>query len=252
MLRRGQAIVSPKRRLAQRLSSPDRLGTLPGPEEKRRIERQDREATRPRPCDGRPDPQRGPARLPFQAGPPTGDRAPQRGTVPEDDPGMVARSRGKAGSAVESRSRGACALRPRSATSGSTSMCGREAGGTLHRPTPRQEAQRPGAGGPWLHSRSRGHRRTSGNRRGEVAGRGLGGRHGSPSPGRRAVASAPPSSRCWPCSAAGRPGKQAKRCASTWGRTRSSCTRRTTARSPRPTGRLPGRALFFFAQPYRS
>ena len=54
---------------------------------------------------------------------------------------------------------------------------------------------------------------------------------------------------CWPC--AGRPGKRAKRCASAWGRTRSSCIRRTTARSSRSAGRLPGRASFFFAQPYR-
>ena len=182
-------IVSPKRRLAQRLSSPDRLGTLPDPcpEEKRRIERQDRGATRPRPRDDRPDPQRGPARLP--SGPPTGDRAPQRGTAPEDDAGAVARSRGKAGSAVESRSRGACALRPRSATSGSTSTCGREVGGTLHRHLRHRGKKRSARGQAGRGSRSRGHRRTSGG--GEVAGRGLGGRHGSPSPGRRAVASGP-------------------------------------------------------------
>ena len=37
----------------------------------------------------------------------------------------VARSRGKVGSAMESGSRGACALRAGSATSGSTSACGR-------------------------------------------------------------------------------------------------------------------------------
>ena len=131
----------------------------------------------------------------------------------------------------------------------------REAGGTLHRPAPRQEAQlaRPGAGGPrlpvaWTSPNIRRSSRRS-------CGSGTGKATRAPVTGAPCCRcrwwTAPPGSRCWPCSEAGRPGKRAKRCASAWNRTRSSCAQRTTARSSRPTGRLPGRASFFFAQPYR-
>ena len=88
-----------------------------------------KEAARPRPRDDRPDPQagRGGYRQAHRLVTERRSAAQPRKMTP------VARSPGKAGSAVDSRSRGACALRPRSATSGSTSACGREAGGTLHR-----------------------------------------------------------------------------------------------------------------------
>ena len=103
----------------------------------------------------------------------------------------VARSRGKVGSAVESGSRGVCALRAGSATSGSTSTCG-TTGRPAERCTGRHRGKKRNSrarGQAGRGSRSRGHRRTSGG--GEVAGRGLGRRHGHPSPGRRAVAGGP-------------------------------------------------------------
>ena len=157
----------------------------------------------------------------------------------------VARSRGKAGSAVESGSRGACALRAGSATSGSTSACG-TTGRPAERCTGRHRGKKrnsrargqAGRGVAWTYVRGR---RSRGSGTGKAT--------------RAPVTGAPrcrwwtARSRCWPC--AGRPEKRAKRCASAWGRTRSSCAQRTTARSSRPTGRLPGRASFFFAQPYR-
>ena len=236
MLRRGQAIVSAKRRLAHKLSSPDRPGTLPGPEGKRRT---------PRKQLGRGRATIGLTRNAGWRGYRQAHRlaTERRSAAPEDDPGGAKSRKSWLCSGVQSGSRGACALRPRSDTSGSTSTCGREAGGTLHQPAPRQEAQfaSPGASGSrllvgWTYVRGRRSR-------------------GSGRATRAPVTGAPrcrwwtARSRCWPC--ARRPGKRAKRCASAWGRTRSSCARRTTARSSRPAGRLPRRASFFFAQPYR-
>ena len=129
-------------------------------------------------------------------------------------------------------------------------MCGRGRRNAAPAPAaPRQEAQLacPRAGEPRVASTSPNVQGSSKRSRGLGTGRAT----------RAPVTGAPccrwwtalPSSRCWPC--AGRPEKRAKQCASAWDRTRSSCTRRTTARSSRPTGRLPGRTSFFFAQPYR-
>ena len=180
--------VREKRRLAQRLSSPDRPGTLPGPEAKRRTPR--KQLGRDRATIGR--------KLTRNAGR-RGYRFRQahrlaterRSAASEDDPGG-AKSR-KSWRGVRNGSRGACALRPRSATSGSTSMCGRKLAERCtgrHRGKKRDSRVRGQAG---RGSRPRGHRRTSRDRRGEVAGRGLGRRHdrGRPSPGRRAVAGGP-------------------------------------------------------------
>ena len=182
MLRRGQAIVStngdwPKG--YHHLTGRERCQAL-----KKSGESNVKGAVRPRPR--RPDPQRGPAPATISSKP-TGWRP---SAAARHSPGRCPRWREveeKLGSAVESGSRGACALRAGSATSGSTSTCGRtgrpaERCNGRHRGKKRNSRARGQAG-----RGSRGH--TSGG--GEVAGRGLGRRHGRPSPGRRAVAGGP-------------------------------------------------------------
>ena len=134
------------------------------------------DAARPPPRQPRTDPQRGPAR----PGRPTGDRAPQRGFGAASEPGGAKPTRSCPCSGVPARD--ACAS-GRSATSGRRAWKGlaeRCSGGDAAR-----RGTRAPKGGPDGHA--------PGDRRREVAGRGLGGRF------------APPGSRFRSCSAAGRP-----------------------------------------------
>ena len=134
MLRRGQAIVSAKRRLAHKLSSPDRPGTLPGPEGKRRT---------PRKQLGRDRATIGLTRNAGWRGYRQAHRlaTERRSAAPEDDPGG-AKSR-KSWRGVLSGSRGACVLRAGSANEWIYKRVWKGASGTLHQPAPRQEAHLP-------------------------------------------------------------------------------------------------------------
>ena len=162
----------------------------------------------------------------------------RRGAAPEDDPGGAKSRKSWPGSGVLSGSRGACILRTGLANEWIYKRVWKGASGTLDQPAPRQEAHLPE------------------DRRAAAPGRvdmrpgifeeksRVGGREGDTGVRHRGACrwwTAPPGSCCWRCSASGRPGKRATRCASVRARTRSSCMRWTTARGLQPTGRLPGR-----------